>query len=119
VLYGNPETTSGGQALKFYSSIRLDIRAKEKISEPGKTDPVGNRVKVTVKKNKVSPNTGHSPGGTRCNWLVHAACTGLGRRAVQSAKQPTSLCCWPVHTSCAENVAHPPSSWCPTQYHVN
>lgn len=54
VLYGNPETTSGGQALKFYSSIRLDIRAKDKITEPGKPDPVGNRVKVKVMKNKVS-----------------------------------------------------------------
>lgn len=54
VMFGNPETTSGGQALKYYSSMRLDIRAKEKIMEAGKADPVGNRVKVKVVKNKVS-----------------------------------------------------------------
>lgn len=53
VMFGNPETTSGGQALKYYSSMRLDIRAKEKIMEAGKADPVGNRVKVKVVKNKV------------------------------------------------------------------
>lgn len=53
VLFGNPETTSGGQALKFYSSVRLDIRAKEKITETGKVEAVGNRVKVKVVKNKV------------------------------------------------------------------
>jgi hypothetical protein len=52
-MFGNPETTSGGQALKYYSSMRLDIRAKEKIMEAGKADPVGNRVKVKVVKNKV------------------------------------------------------------------
>lgn len=53
-MFGNPETTSGGQALKYYASMRLDIRAKEKLMEAGKADPVGNRVKVKVVKNKVS-----------------------------------------------------------------
>ncbi|WIA32067.1 hypothetical protein OEZ86_002919 [Tetradesmus obliquus] len=54
VLFGNPETTSGGNALKFYSSMRLDIRARDKITETGRVEPVGNRVKVKVVKNKVS-----------------------------------------------------------------
>jgi recombination protein RecA len=53
VLFGNPETTSGGNALKFYASMRLDIRAREKITETGKVEPIGNRVKVKVVKNKV------------------------------------------------------------------
>jgi len=53
VLFGNPETTPGGRALKFYSSIRLDIR---KISSITKGDEqIGNRVKVTVVKNKLAP----------------------------------------------------------------
>ncbi len=53
VLYGNPETTSGGRALKFYSSIRIDIRRTEAIKSGA--DIVGNTVKVKIVKNKVSP----------------------------------------------------------------
>jgi len=53
VMFGNPETTSGGMALKFYSSVRLDMRRAEAIKEGGEV--IGNRTKVTVKKNKVAP----------------------------------------------------------------
>ncbi|MEG2144572.1 MAG: DNA recombination/repair protein RecA, partial [Oscillospiraceae bacterium] len=53
VMYGNPETTPGGRALKFYSSIRLDIRRVEGIKVG--TDMVGNRTRVKVVKNKVAP----------------------------------------------------------------
>lgn len=53
VLYGNPETTSGGQALKFYSSVRLDIRRKAQIKKGDEI--IGNRVRVKVVKNKVAP----------------------------------------------------------------
>ncbi len=53
VMFGNPETTPGGRALKFYSSIRLDIRRTSSIKE-GDT-PVGNRVRARVVKNKVAP----------------------------------------------------------------
>jgi len=53
VMFGNPETTPGGRALKFYSSVRLDVRASEKIKEGDKI--VGTRVKVKVVKNKVAP----------------------------------------------------------------
>jgi recombination protein RecA len=52
-MFGNPETTTGGNALKFYASLRLDIRRIEAIKE-GQT-MVGNRVKVKVVKNKVAP----------------------------------------------------------------
>jgi recombination protein RecA len=54
VMYGNPETTTGGKALKFYSSVRLDVR---RIGQPIKVgnDAVGNNVKVKVVKNKVAP----------------------------------------------------------------
>lgn len=54
VMYGNPETTTGGKALKFYSSIRLDIRRTGGIKGPDNSD-VGNRVKVKVSKNKMAP----------------------------------------------------------------
>ena len=53
VMYGNPETTSGGRALKFYSSLRLDIRRLESIKAGG-GEVVGNRVRIKVTKNKVA-----------------------------------------------------------------
>ncbi|MEP7199213.1 MAG: DNA recombination/repair protein RecA, partial [Chloroflexota bacterium] len=52
VMYGNPETTTGGNALKFYASVRLDIRKTDAIKDGN--DQTGNRVKVSVKKNKVA-----------------------------------------------------------------
>ena len=53
VMFGNPETTSGGRALKFYASIRIDVRPIEPIKNG--TDIIGRRVKVRVVKNKVAP----------------------------------------------------------------
>lgn len=53
VMFGNPETTTGGNALKFYASVRMDIRVKEKITK--NEEIVGNLVRVKVVKNKVSP----------------------------------------------------------------
>ena len=53
VMFGNPETTTGGNALKFYASIRLDIRRMAQIKDGD--EAVGNRVKVKVVKNKVAP----------------------------------------------------------------
>ena len=53
VMYGNPETTPGGKALKFYSSVRLDVRKADAIKSG--SDVVGNRTKVKVVKNKVAP----------------------------------------------------------------
>jgi recombination protein RecA len=53
VMFGNPETTSGGNALKFYASVRLDIRRIQSIKAGA--DVTGNRTRVKVKKNKVAP----------------------------------------------------------------
>ena len=53
VMFGNPETTTGGMALKFYASVRLDVRRIESIKHQGNV--IGSRTKVTVKKNKVAP----------------------------------------------------------------
>ena len=53
VMFGNPETTTGGRALKFYSSIRLDVRRIETLKQAG--DMVGNRTRIKVVKNKVAP----------------------------------------------------------------
>ena len=55
VMFGNPETTTGGQALKFYSSVRLEIRRVETIDGKGDEDAIGNRVRVKIVKNKVAP----------------------------------------------------------------
>jgi recombination protein RecA len=52
-MFGNPETTPGGRALKFYSSVRLDIRRIETLKEG--VEAIGNRVRVKVVKNKVAP----------------------------------------------------------------
>ena len=53
VMWGNPETTTGGMALKFYASVRLDIRRIQSLKVSSET--IGNRVRVSVKKNKVAP----------------------------------------------------------------
>ena len=53
VMFGNPETTTGGRALKFYASVRMDIRKIENIKQDGEVQ--GNRVRVKVIKNKVAP----------------------------------------------------------------
>lgn len=53
VMFGNPETTTGGRALKFYASVRLDVRRIETLSQAG--EKIGNRVRVKVVKNKVAP----------------------------------------------------------------
>ncbi|MCB0200608.1 MAG: DNA recombination/repair protein RecA, partial [Anaerolineae bacterium] len=51
--FGNPETTTGGMALKFYASVRLDVRRIQSLKHQGAV--IGNRTRVTVKKNKVAP----------------------------------------------------------------
>ncbi|MDR1576121.1 MAG: recombinase RecA [Treponema sp.] len=55
VMFGNPETTTGGNALKFYSSMRLEVRKTETIEVSKDADAIGNRVRVKVVKNKVAP----------------------------------------------------------------
>ncbi len=78
VMFGNPETTTGGNALKFYSSVRMDIRSKEKIMEGDQL--VGNVVRVKVVKNKVAPpfreaiyETYHGRGIDKVSSLIDAA----------------------------------------------
>lgn len=53
IMFGNPETTTGGRALKFYSSVRLDVRRIESLKQGGEV--IGNRVRVKVVKNKIAP----------------------------------------------------------------
>jgi len=53
VVYGNPETTTGGKALKFYASVRIDVRKSEPIKNG--SDVIGNRTKIKIVKNKVAP----------------------------------------------------------------
>src|SRR5688572_27915083 len=54
MVYSNPETTPGGKVLKFYASIRIDIRRKETLKDPA-GNAIGNQVKVKIVKNKVAP----------------------------------------------------------------
>jgi recombination protein RecA len=54
VMFGNPETTTGGKALKFYSSVRIEVRRIETISK-GADEAIGNRVRIKIAKNKVAP----------------------------------------------------------------
>ena len=53
VMYGNPETTPGGRALKFYASVRMEVRRGEPIKDG--SSQIGNRTKVKINKNKVAP----------------------------------------------------------------
>jgi recombination protein RecA len=53
IMFGNPETTTGGRALKFYSSVRLDVRRVEALKQAGEV--IGNHTRVKVVKNKVAP----------------------------------------------------------------
>ncbi|HOV65142.1 MAG TPA: recombinase RecA, partial [Spirochaetia bacterium] len=55
VMFGNPETTTGGKALKFYASVRLEVRKVETITRGNEEDATGNLVRVKVVKNKVAP----------------------------------------------------------------
>lgn len=87
VMYGNPETTTGGNALKFYASVRLDVRRVEAIKEDGSV--VGNKTRVKVVKNKVAPPSERrsstscmaraSPNGV--NWWIWLSRWTLSRRA--------------------------------------
>ena len=53
VMFGNPETTTGGRALKFYASIRMDVRRIETLKQSG--EMIGNRTRVKIVKNKIAP----------------------------------------------------------------
>ena len=78
VMFGNPETTTGGKALKYYSSVRLDIRRGEQIKSG--TDVIGNRTNIKVVKNKVAPpfktaavDIMYGEGVSQCGELVDLA----------------------------------------------
>ncbi len=55
VMFGNPETTTGGNALKFYASIRIEVKRIESITQSGSDEMLGNRVRVRIVKNKIAP----------------------------------------------------------------
>src|SRR6187401_2972795 len=87
VMFGNPETTTGGMALKFYASVRLDIRRIESIKQGDAT--VGNRTRVTVKKNKVAPPFKQAEFdiiyGSGISWEGTVLEAGLERKVVQKS----------------------------------
>ena len=56
VMYGNPEVTTGGRALKFYASVRIDVRRVETLKAGGEL--IGNRTKAKIVKNKMAPRSG-------------------------------------------------------------
>jgi recombination protein RecA len=87
VMFGNPETTSGGRALRFYASVRLDIRRIETLKEG--VEAIGNRVRVKVVKNKVAPPFKQAEFdiiyGDGISWEGTVLETGLEKKIVQKA----------------------------------
>jgi recombination protein RecA len=87
VMFGNPETTPGGRALKFYSSIRLDIRRIETLKEG--VEAIGNRVRVKIVKNKVAPPFKQAEFdiiyGDGISWEGTVLDVGLERKIVQKS----------------------------------
>src|SRR5664280_2592657 len=87
VMFGSPEVTTGGKALKFYATIRLDIRRIETLKDG--TEAVGNRVRVKVVKNKVAPPFKQAEFdimyGTGFSWEGTVLDTGIERKVVSKA----------------------------------
>src|SRR3712207_6034517 len=87
VMFGNPETTPGGRALKFYSSVRLDIRRIETLKDG--VEATGNRVRVKVVKNKVAPPFKQAEFdiiyGSGISWEGTVLDAGLERKVVQKS----------------------------------
>ena len=77
VMFGSPETTPGGKALKFYASVRIDIRRKDTLKDAA-GNATGNHVKVKIVKNKVAPPRSARPSSTS------STTTALTRKAASS-----------------------------------
>ena len=112
IMFGNPETTTGGNALKFYASVRLDIRRTTQIKDG--EEALGNHVKVKVVKNKMAPRLSRRPNSTSSSAKASPTPANWWIWAWNSASSPSPAPGSATTTPSSPRAAKPPRKSCRT-----